>query len=175
MPKKLNGRQLVFVKYRTRYPTIEELTNWNAVEHLDLSVSIRFFFFARLSNDWSTLGLLAVDSYLFSNVLFIDASMRLQGLQASVCIPLGSSRTARFALFGYREFQQRNRRISVSIGGPFLFRVEWLLTTCRWIDSKKIRSLRIREMFCTFVRNLKMQGIPRLKIFANETNVYWTP
>ena len=27
------------------------------------------------------------------------------------------------ALFGYREFQQRNRRISVSIGEPFPFRV----------------------------------------------------
>ena len=42
------------------------------------------------------------------------------------------------ALFGYRDLQQRNRRISVSIGGgPFPFRVVWLLTTCRGIDSKK--------------------------------------
>ena len=78
------------------------------------------------------------------------------------------------ALFGYRELQQRNRRISVSIRKWFPFRVEWLLTTCRWIDSKKIRSLRVREMICTFVRNLKMQEIPRLKILANEINFHWT-
>ena len=27
LPKKLNEKQSVFVKYRTRYPTIEEFTN----------------------------------------------------------------------------------------------------------------------------------------------------
>ena len=101
LPKKLNGKQSVFVKYRTRYPTIEEFTNWNAVEHLDLSISIRFFFSRDLIDfiliwfdliwfDWSTLGRwLLADSYFPT----CYSSMR----RCDFRVPLGSSRTARFA------------------------------------------------------------------------------
>ena len=142
-----------------------------------------FFFFARLSNDWSTLGrwLLAVDSYFpacYSLMRRCDSKVSRvsRGYKGSkdsresrwsrdsrdsrVSRDSKESRMSRrpsafrsvlrqllvlqAALFGYRELQQRNRRISVSIRKWFPFRVEWLLTTCRWIDSKKIRSLRVR-------------------------------
>ena len=109
-----------------------------------------FFFFARLSNDWSTLGrwLFAVNSYFptcYSSMRQCDSRVsRVSRCPSAFRSVPRELLVLQAALFGYREFQQRNRRISVSIGGPFPFRVEWLLTTCRWIDSKKIRSLRVR-------------------------------
>ena len=153
------------------------------------SFSFDTFLFFRVIVEWSTLGRWRL-TVIFQRVIrrCVDATPGCPGDPGNPEVPgsLGDPETpecpgvclhsARFlANCSFCKLlssitANSNNEISVWIRGSFPFRVEWLLTTCRWIDSKKIRSLRVREMFCTFVRNLKMQEIPRLKILANETN-----
>ena len=88
--------------------------------------------------------------------------------RASVCIPLGSSPTARFAsslrLPRSQTTKSPDKRLDRR---PFPLRVEWLPTTCRGIDNKMYEIWefavwsRLSWMFCAFVRNLKVREWPK--------------